>query len=247
MTSRSVQKARALSTHPSVLVVAGIISLGGGVLGGSLYRSSRATQKDPAPFAPEPIAERLEIPLEGVVLGPQQAPVTITAFFDLTCHFSELQSREIARLRNEYPDLLRVNVRLVGSRKRPESNAAALVTEAAGKQGAFWPMMERLWVKAGGTVSRDPELLAQQLGLDGAKFRRAMNDPVLGLMADANKTLARSLGVAGTPALFINGLKLPLGVIGYEGLKTAFLEELRRLRQKSAVSAPDGPRALKQI
>ena len=82
---------------------------------------------------------------------------------------------------------------------------AAEAAEAAGAQGAFWPMHDLLIAHPEELHPRDLDRYAAELGLDRDRFwsdiRRHVHLPRIGddvASADAS-------GVAGTPTFFING------------------------------------------
>jgi protein-disulfide isomerase len=82
---------------------------------------------------------------------------------------------------------------------------AAEATEAAGDQGAFWPMHDKLLASQDELTARDLKRHAEELGLDVERFwdelrRREHAERVADDVASADAS-----GVAGTPTFFING------------------------------------------
>ena len=51
----------------------------------------------------------------------------------------------------------------------------------------------------------DLESYAQQLGLDMARFRQALDNHTHAATIDADQALAQQLGATGTPSIFVNG------------------------------------------
>lgn len=84
---------------------------------------------------------------------------------------------------------------------------AAKAAVAAGKQGKFWEMHDKLFENYR-TLSDDLYVkVAGEIGLDVEKFKSDMNDPsTQALIVDEMKQ-AGSVGVRGTPTFFINGKK----------------------------------------
>jgi protein-disulfide isomerase len=111
---------------------------------------------------------------------------------------------------------------------------AAEATEAAGAQGAFWPMHDRLLVSQEELTSTDLKRHAAALGLDVERFwdelrRRQHAERVAEDVASADTS-----GVAGTPSFFINGRR-HRGAYDVETL-TAAVRAARtsaRLREKA--------------
>jgi protein-disulfide isomerase len=82
---------------------------------------------------------------------------------------------------------------------------AAEAAEAAGSQGAFWPMHDRLLAEQNKLTAEDLRQSAEELGLDVDRFwdevrRREHAERVAEDVGSADTS-----GVAGTPSFFING------------------------------------------
>ena len=91
----------------------------------------------------------------------------------------------------------------------PRAWAAAAAAEAAGVQGAFWPMHDALFADQGRL--EDPQLWqrAERLGLDVGRFdadRRS--EPVIARVKASFREGVRA-GVATTPTSFIDGVMFP--------------------------------------
>ena len=91
----------------------------------------------------------------------------------------------------------------------PRAHAAACAAEAAGLQGAFWPMHDSLFADQGRL--EDPHLWsrAEQLGLDVARFdadRRS--DAVIEIVKGQFRAAVRA-GVVTTPTAFMGGRLYP--------------------------------------
>jgi protein-disulfide isomerase len=147
--------------------------------------------------------------------GPASAPVTIEEFGDYQCPPCGALYPELEKIKADYGDRVRLVFRhypLV--RLHPNALAAAHAAEAAGLQGKFWEMHDQLyrgqksWEKSGDARNAFAAY-ARQLGLDAERFARDMNGDNADTRIVADHARARSLGVDGTPAIFINGRKLP--------------------------------------
>jgi protein-disulfide isomerase len=98
----------------------------------------------------------------------------------------------------------------------PNSGQAALAAEAAGQQGRYQQMADRLFETqaewAGSQQSQAPlfRTYAGQLGLDLAKYDAAVTDPGTEERILADIADGEALGVTGTPTFFLNGEKLTL-------------------------------------
>jgi protein-disulfide isomerase len=77
----------------------------------------------------------------------------------------------------------------------------------AHKQGKFWEYHDLVFADMQNIKRPDLERHAQQLGLNMAQFRKALDTGAHKAIIDADIGEARTLGVDGTPSIFINGTK----------------------------------------
>jgi protein-disulfide isomerase len=91
----------------------------------------------------------------------------------------------------------------------PRAWAAACAAEAAGLQGAFWPMHDALFADQGRL--EDPHLWAraERLGLDVGRFDRdRRSDAVAATVKEQFRSGVRA-GVVTTPSAFMDGVLYP--------------------------------------
>jgi protein-disulfide isomerase len=159
--------------------------------------------------------------------GPAQAPITLVLFSDFECPFCGRVEATLAALEAAYPGKIRLVWKNFPLDFHVNARAAARAAVAAGEQGKFWEMRSRLLAAQQQLAPGDLEQHAQALGLDLARFRTSASSPATDEVVEADMRQGRSLGVNGTPVLFINRRKLvgaqPLAVI-----KAAVDEELAR-------------------
>jgi protein-disulfide isomerase len=108
------------------------------------------------------------------------------------------------------------------------ARGAARAAIAAGDQGKFWEMRSRLLAAQQQLSPEELEQHAQALGLDLARFRSSLNSAATDEVVEADLRQGRSLGVTGTPVVFINRRKL-VGAQPLVVMKAAVDEELARL------------------
>ena len=82
---------------------------------------------------------------------------------------------------------------------------AAIAAAAAQKQGKFWEYHDRLFENYDRLNDQKFREIARELNLDLETFEKDMNDPATILRVDKDYQLGRSVGVGGTPTIFING------------------------------------------
>ena len=114
---------------------------------------------------------------------------------------------------------------------------AAEAAEAAGAQGAFWPMHDKLLADQDELMARDLKRYAEELGLDVERFwdelrRREHAERVAEDVASADTS-----GVAGTPSFFINGQRHQ-GAYDVETLSAAVRTARARARLREKAELP---------
>jgi protein-disulfide isomerase len=135
--------------------------------------------------------------------GPADAPVTIVAWSDYLCQYCNRVQSTLDHLARLYPGQLRwVHRTLPLDDDNTLGPEAAL---AAGAQGRFRPMNDRLFALGGHVDRAAVELIARELGLDMVRFRADLDSHAYRASITADAADARVLGVSGTPTFFING------------------------------------------
>jgi protein-disulfide isomerase len=172
------------------------------------------------------------------VRGPEAAPVTLVEYGDYECPYCGQAEIVIRELLDEFGDELRYVWRhLPLNDVHPNTQMAAEATEAAGAQGAFWPMHDKLLAAQDELTPRDLKRHAADLGLDVERFwdelrRRDYAERVADDVASADTS-----GVAGTPSFFINGRRHE-GAYDVDTLSTAVRSARARARLKERAGPP---------
>ena len=140
--------------------------------------------------------------------GPQDAPVTLVEYGDFQCpHCGRAYPivKDIVRT-------LGANLRFVFrnfplTRIHPEAEHAAEAAEAAGGQGAYWPMHDRLFERQ--FALDDDHLIeyATELGLNAERIRGELEAGTHGPRVRDDFMSGVKSGVNGTPTFFINGVR----------------------------------------
>jgi protein-disulfide isomerase len=108
----------------------------------------------------------------------------------------------------------------------PHAMGASKAALAAGKQGKFWEMHDKLFENNRALQPEKLKEYAQQIGLDAAKFEQDMNSPEIQKQIDEEMKLAQQSEVSGTPSLFLNGKRVMNR--SFEGLKQMIDEALKQ-------------------
>jgi Na+/H+ antiporter NhaA/protein-disulfide isomerase len=140
--------------------------------------------------------------------GSAQAGVTIVEYGDFECPFCGRAEKSLATVLSRLPaDVRYVWRHLPLSDVHPAAWRAALASEAAAAQGAFWPMHDALLDQRDALEELDLVALASSLGLDTDRFVADFESPRTVQKVVTDIETARLSGVAGTPTLFINGVR----------------------------------------
>jgi protein-disulfide isomerase len=141
-------------------------------------------------------------------IGPPTAAVTLLEYGDYECPFCGRAHPEVLEAVRAMGDDLQFAFRHFPlSQIHPHSFGAALAAEAAGGQGAFWPMHDMLFEHQDRLDPADLVGYAEALGLDVDRFVRDLEGRTYEpKVRDDFMTGVRS-GVNGTPTFFINGVR----------------------------------------
>ena len=156
-------------------------------------------------------------PLEDIVLGNADAPVTIVEYASMTCpHCAAFHTGTFQELKTEYIDTGKVKFIL---REFPlDRLGLAVAVLARCKPAQYYPIVDLFFERQSFWATNDDPVgkmfsLAQQAGFSREEFEACLsdNDVVQGIYA--NRERGTQEGVTGTPTLFIDGEK-------YEGTRT---------------------------
>jgi protein-disulfide isomerase len=219
-------------TLPVSILVAAVL------LSGSIFYYAWSGNRPAAPAGPDngTPAAATEIPKVGgrdVILGAENAPVTLVEYGDFQCPFcARFYSESEKPIKDTYVKAGKVrliyrDIAFLG----PESTAAGNAAECAKDQGKFWAYHDRLYEteiidkkENNGNLTRALFLdIASDLGMDIPKFTQCIDTSPYASEMDNNRTgLSAALGGRlGTPAVFINGKEVPGGARPYSEFKAA--------------------------
>ena len=190
----------------AIIVIVLIAAVVGGMI---LLRSSRQAANSNA-ATPDPALD-----VKGAepphLRGNPNAPVTLEEFGDFQCPSCGGYYPELKKIEGEFGDKLRVIFReypLVPLHEH--ALMAAQAAEAAGIQGKFWEMHDKLYEnQATWTPAKDlvPIFVdyAKQLGLDPDRFMKDLNGEQVAQRLFQDGKRVHALGLTGTPSFFVNG------------------------------------------
>lgn len=182
----------------------------------------------------------------GISTEGEDAAVTIIEFEDYLCpHCRDFNAVSGKLIRREFATGEDPVVRWVVYEfpLGQTSWAPALAGRCARDQGAYWEMHDVLFARTEAWASESNPNgtfidFADQLGLDTDQFRQCLSERAhLSDIAAARK-YGESLGVNGTPTLYLNGRKLTLRTdADYESLKALILEAAAKADSSDGATA----------
>lgn len=159
------------------------------------------------------------------VRGPLDAPVTLVEYADFECPYCGRAEPDVrALLASSGGELRYVFRHLPLTDVHEHAELAAEAAEAAGAQGRFWEMHDRMFETTEPLTYQHLVEHAAALGLDVAKFEKALRSGKYALRVQRDVESADESGVAGTPTFFVNGHRHH-GAYDLESLRAAVARE----------------------
>jgi protein-disulfide isomerase len=147
-----------------------------------------------------------DVPLDASpAKGPSSAPVTLVEFADFECPYCAMEAPVLEKMWQGHQNSVRYVYKYFVISAHPHGESAARAAIAAGNQGKFWEMHDTLFANRDHLEGEDIDGYAKDMNLDMAKFHADMQAQATTDRIDGDKKLGESLGVQGTPTIFING------------------------------------------
>ena len=211
---------------------------------GTTIAGDQPTPPPPSPGTqPSPVQQTTPNPgIPGAepahTLGPANAPVHLEEFGDFECPPCGMFHPILEQMHEEFGDKLHITFRefpLVPTHQH--ALAAASAAEAAGLQGKFWEMHDRLYERQNAWKTQFDvrpvyEGYAREIGLDIDRYNRDMNGDLVGRRISQDGIRGHSLGVKGTPTVFVNGREVPFDSLPAEKLRVVIQTEIERAGTK---------------
>ncbi|MEA2700337.1 MAG: Na+:H+ antiporter, NhaA family [Myxococcales bacterium] len=134
--------------------------------------------------------------------------ITVVAYADLLCPYCQRLRRVMLRLRAALGDRLAYVFRhFPNERAHPGAERIARATEAAANQGRFWEMHDWAYDSTAPITEERILAFASSLGLDMPRFTADLASEAVQARVAQDLTDGRHNGVAGTPTLFVDGIR----------------------------------------
>ncbi len=148
-----------------------------------------------------------------LVIGPVDAPVTLTVFSDFQCLFCARFAHSLQRLRNTRGVSIRIVYRNAPNVKlHPAARVAAMHAVCAAEQGMFERMHDVLFANPDAVaVGRWPWIRGASGIRDAAQFDACLRDAATAAVVRNDSLDAARLRLVGTPTLIVNQWRVRAG------------------------------------
>lgn len=168
--------------------------------------------------------------------GDRNAPVTIVVFSDFQCPFCQRYESALNDVGAHYGKDVRIiwkNEALPFHTNAKPSAEAARGVFLLGGNAAFWSFHDSAFANQSTLDESHYETWATLAGVDAKAIKRGDTAHTWALKIDDDHLLAKSLGVSGIPASFINGISV-IGAQTFTVLQTTIDSELAKARARLA-------------
>ena len=139
------------------------------------------------------------------VKGDVTAPVTIYEFSDFQCPYCAKLQPTLNEVLDAYPGKVKLVFKNFPLSFHKQARNAAKAAHAAGEQGKYWEMHDKIFEKYNKLTEESFAEFAAELGLDTGKFTADYSSNKYDGQIKQDMQIAAQVGVRGTPTLFING------------------------------------------
>lgn len=192
-----------------VFTIICVLLLGGLIM---MSRSNRVDVSDVNQFEAQPASDD-NGNIADWTKGSNNPKLTIVEYADFQCPGCSSASPVLSQVVDKYGDHVQLIYRHFPlTNIHPHARAAAAASEAAGKQGKFWEMHDRLfenqseWSQASGSNRADIfGDYAEALGLNREQFINDLTSSDITAKINFDGALGRKAGVNSTPSIYVDG------------------------------------------
>ena len=154
-------------------------------------------------------ADHIRVPVgPAATKGPADALITIVEFSDFECPFCGRANPTIDQIQKTYGDKVRIAFK---HNPLPFHKNAPLASEyaiAAGDQGKFWEMHDKLFENFRALQEDKLDGYAEEAGVDVPKLKAYLATGAAKKIIAEDQALAAKVGARGTPNFFVNGVQI---------------------------------------
>lgn len=208
-----------LTQEIKALLAVAVVTLA--IIVGAIFLLTKSSSTTPQSSAP--LDEKILIREDSYKIATESAKVTIVEFGDYQCPACAAVHPNVKQLLQNYAGKVNYVVRNFPLPQHKNALISAEAAEAAGVQGKFWEMHDKLyetqeeWAEENEPLNKFIEY-AKDLGLDTVKFEADIKANKYQDKIKRDYTDGNNLRLTFTPTFFINGQKLET-VPSYEEFK----------------------------
>jgi protein-disulfide isomerase len=139
------------------------------------------------------------------IYGSPDAPVIIVEFSDFQCPYCSRVNPAMEQIKTTYGDKVAIVFRDFPLPMHKEAPKAGEAAQCANDQGKFWEYHDKLFANQRALANENLKSYAAELGLDAAAFDSCLDSGKYTAEVEEDKKAGAAVGVAGTPAFFVNG------------------------------------------
>jgi len=163
------------------------------------------------------------------VKGNREASVVLIEYSDLQCPACAAYAPIVNRITEEFSDRIAFVYRHFPLPQHQNAELASRATEAAGKQGKFWEMVDQIFANQDTWANeRNAQEVfrayAQSIGLDVAQFENDRNSREIKNKIENDYLSGIQSRINSTPTFFLNGEKIQPQ--NYEEFRNLILQKL---------------------
>jgi NhaA family Na+:H+ antiporter len=160
--------------------------------------------------------------------------IRVVSYSDFLCPYCRRFRKVLMNLRQAFGERIEYVFRhFPNERVHPGATFAARAAEAAGRQGKFWEMHDRLFDEPPPFGEARIREIARELGLDMERFERDLDAQETLARVEDDLNEARRHGVHGTPTIFVDGLRYD-GAWDFFSMADAFEQPVSERIRRSA-------------
>lgn len=165
------------------------------------------------------------------MIGSSKADVNVVEFGDFQCPACGIAYQVVSQIKKEYNGKINFVFREYPIMSHKYGYLSALAAEAAGGQGKFWEMYDKLYSNQKEWSDKNDVLeifvtYAKGIGIDSDKFKKDVENKTYDSRIQTDIADGNQLGVSSTPTFFING-KAYAGALQYDDFKRIIENELK--------------------
>ena len=179
------------------------------ILGGAIWGLVKLNKAGPA------LSLTNEVVASDWVKGNRESKVILIEYGDFQCPACKSYFPIVKQLAQEYGDRMQFVYRHYPLPQHYNAKPSAYAAEAAGKQGKFWEMHDKIYENqdawAAGSGKEIFENYASQLGLNMDQYKADRDSEAVKEKVNLDYKSGVQAGIRGTPTFFLNGTQIQPG------------------------------------